>query len=323
LYQNAQGGAVFSTLPNPAVAVEVDNLLVQNCTFLRNKINSFSFDSFGGYGAAIYTSTQGLTVLDSNFTENQVGSTESSLNLFPQYSSAGGAIFFSTSKKSSSMNNCQFIRNSVVGGSGGAIYLLQIGFFEITHSIFVSNVVWSSYTSRAQGGALMAVKDTFVQVSASVFSRNTALPRTTSTNPLTYSGEGAAIYIQSSRVRILQMTSFAENVVSTGQFDAGAGGGAVFLEDAFDSEIDSANFTNNGALGLAEISTYAAAGIFPAKTHILLVCLFACLLVCFLPFIESKMYIRKWRCSVPQVFIYKSHQFSICFELCYCWRRAI
>lgn len=170
------------------------------------------------------------------------------------------------------MNNSQFIRNSVVGGSGGAIYLLQIGYLSITDSMFVSNTVWSSYTNRAQGGALMAVKDTFVEVSNSSFIGNTALPRSTTTNPLTYSGEGGAIYIQSSRTRILRETSFVNNVVTTGQFDAGAGGGAVFLEDAFDSEINHANFTKNGALGLAEISTYAAAGIHPLKSYYLIVC---------------------------------------------------
>lgn len=269
----------------------MDPLLVDNCTFVDNMINSFTSDSFGGYGGAVYVTTQGISIRSSHFSGNRIGSTESNLNLFPQYTSGGGAIFFSSSKTTSDITNCKFYKNEVTGGGGGAVYLLQVAQINIMLSNFTSNLVWSSYTNRAQGGALMAVKGTFVQVKNCVLESNAAEPRKTLQNPLTYSGEGGAVYIQSSRVYLLEGTSFVNNVVTTGQFDAGAGGigrrlkyfvilknvltyrlirssfflkslgGAVFLEDAFESVIDSVNFTLNGALGLAEVSTYAAAGV--------------------------------------------------------------
>jgi hypothetical protein len=187
-------------------------------------INSFSSDSFGGYGGAVYVTTQGISIRSSSFTGNGIGSTESNLNLFPQYTSGGGAIFFSSSKTTSDITNCNFYDNEVTGGGGGAVYLLQVTLIYIGQSNFTSNKVWSSYTNRAQGGALMAVKGSFVQIKNCILVANTAQPRKTLKNPLTYSGEGGAVYIQSSRVNLLEGTLFVNNVVTTGQFDAGAGG---------------------------------------------------------------------------------------------------
>jgi hypothetical protein len=70
----------------------------------------------------------------------------------------------------------------------------------------------------------MAVKRTNLTLDSCYFDGNRAQPRKLTSNPLTYSGEGGSVYIQSSTILIHGKTVFVNNVVTTGQFDAGAGG---------------------------------------------------------------------------------------------------
>lgn len=217
-------------------------LEVTNCTFKNNLIKGVS----GGYGGAIFVLTQQLVLSHSVFEANGIGSLNSSDNLFPQYSSAGGAIYVSATAQSSEtlqpsqVYNCTFLDNFVVGGGGGAVFVLSTS-FAVTKSRFLSNTAWSSYTFKAQGGAMMSAKSSHVNVSDSLFSMNRALPRVIDTNPLTFSGEGGAIYSQSSSLVANENTVFVNNTVSTGQFDSGAGGNLPSLCRPFSAQHDNTN----------------------------------------------------------------------------------
>ncbi len=63
------------------------------------------------------------------------------------------------------------------------------------------------------------------------FKNNTALPHLNLT-PLTYSGSGGALFVQSSNITVAYCL-FETNFALTGQFDAGSAGGAIVLEDSY------------------------------------------------------------------------------------------
>jgi hypothetical protein len=92
----------------------------------------------------------------------------------------------------------------------------------------------------------------------SKFLNNTASPILTA-NPLTNSGTGGALYVQTAKI-FINSSEFVGNYVFTGQFDAGAGGGAIALEDSYPVDIIGTTFMSNGASGYVGYSTFAMPG---------------------------------------------------------------
>lgn len=97
------------------------------------------------------------------------------------------------------------------------------------------------------------------RLSNSIFENNSAIPRM-KFNPLTYSGSGGAMFVQSSSL-VIEDSEFRTNFVITGQFDAGAAGGALTLEDSYPVEITSCDFLGNGASGFFGYSPFAKPGV--------------------------------------------------------------
>ena len=127
----------------------------------------------------------------------------------------------------SSIYNCSFYNNIVKGGGGGAIFATAISVkailgLSISSSHFVENIVYSSYSDRAQGGAIMMSHSIGVVLSDLYFLNNSAKPQL-GIDPYTYSGEGGAVFFQSSSITITG-SKFSSNLAETGQFDNGAGG---------------------------------------------------------------------------------------------------
>ena len=130
---------------------------------------------------------------------------------------------------------------------------------ELENCTFERNRALSAFTMTAQGGAIMASYSSVLGISKSVFRENVAEPRDQDT--LTNSGEGGAIYSQSSSLHIIGPgTLFSNNVARSGQFDQGSAGGAILMEDSYNSSIYECEFRLNGAAGLNRISAYSAAG---------------------------------------------------------------
>ena len=250
--QYAAGGAIYLT------DVYGSNVV----TYLNVEISESSFtdNSASGYGGAIYSLNQVLYLDDVHFTNNYAG--VSSI-LFSDYANSGGAIWFSNTNTIgvSRILHSTFTNNFILSGWGGAVFISDSpeGIF-IYDVRFLGNSALSSYTYVGQGGAIMTSHDTILEVSNCHFQNNTALPRTDAQNkPYTLSGAGGAVYIQSANVTLTNNT-FTQNIVVSGQFDAGSLGGAILLEDATESLIRECTFTNNGASGFFEYSTYASSG---------------------------------------------------------------
>ena len=106
--------------------------------------------------------TQKLLLSACRFIANGIGA-DTTDNLFPQYSSAGGAIYLSATAQStgsrqfSDVTDCFFSDNYVYGGGGGAMYAVSAG-LRVSSCLFEANRAYSSYTFKAQGGAVMSAK---------------------------------------------------------------------------------------------------------------------------------------------------------------------
>lgn len=98
-----------------------------------------------------------------------------------------------------------------------------------------------------------------VNIDDSTFINNSAVPRMKLT-PLTYSGTGGALFVRSSYLQVTGST-FKRNIVATGQFDAGATGGAITVEDSYPVIIQTSLFDDNGASGFFGYSPFAMPGI--------------------------------------------------------------
>ena len=258
---SAQGGAIFSTTPNEVNAGHLDatQLLLNDTYFEYNSVNSVEYSTYGGYGGAVVALSQSFLFVNVYFVRNSVGSLNSDRNLFPQFSSSGGALFVSNPPFLSFISNCHFYENYIVGGSGGAANFLSVEEqVNITGTDFVNNTAWSSYTMKSHGGAIMATKNSILNIQECDFLNNIAQPRR-NIDPLTNSGEGGAIYSQSSVLNGTKVT-FRNNLARTGQFDSGSGGGAIFMEDSYNSSLYECHFSYNGAAGLNRASSYTAAG---------------------------------------------------------------
>jgi hypothetical protein len=126
------------------------------------------------------------------------------------------------------------------------------------HNNFIGNRVFSSYTFQAQGGAVMISFGSVSNVSHCKFENNTATP-IMNTMPYTFSGTGGAMFVESATIDIID-TSFIYNIAMTGQFDDGATGGAILMENVNYGTIDQCRFELNSAQGFFEYSSYASSG---------------------------------------------------------------
>ena len=90
---------------------------------------------------------------------------------------------------------------------------------ELVNSTFCGNRALSAYTVRAQGGAIMSAYSSVLNITSSSFIDNAAQPRN-GVDPLTNSGEGGAVYSQSSKLVVSGPdTEFVSNLARSGQFD--------------------------------------------------------------------------------------------------------
>jgi parallel beta-helix repeat protein len=207
----------------------------------------------GGYGGAIFTDSVPIYVDQSIFLSNYVISEGE----FTEYASAGGAIHIST-VSAGSVTSCFFQDNYVDSGKGGAIYLTGSSIITLDNNTFIRNIAYSSFVFKAQGGALALGHSSFAIISSSTFEMNMALPKL-SVFPSTYSGNGGAIFFQSSNGNITD-SLFLGNVVVSGQFDSGAVGGGIATENSEKIYILNSNFFFNSARGFFDTSTYSNSG---------------------------------------------------------------
>eukprot|EP00981_Chlorochromonas_danica_P015381 scaffold11846_cov149-Ochromonas_danica.AAC.12 len=240
-----QGGAIYST--TIYVLKSKASLTVRSCNFSSN--------GAAGEGGALYISNQHYNIQKSGFYDNVVYSPEPSFSTVP---SQGGAIWFSDGALKGIVTSCIFSHNTARGGWGGAIYAASSSTLTLHLCSFLSNSAVSSYTYAALGGALMLSNKASVVVNSSTFTLNFAQPNFT-TVPLTYSGAGGAIYAQSVSLKVIS-SAFVSNAAYTGQFDAGATGGAIVLEDCQPMTITNSRFFKNFAAGYVGTSSYASSG---------------------------------------------------------------
>ncbi len=251
--QVAQGGAIYTTAAYKKTP-SVKWSYYSNCTFVDNSANL--------NGGALFTLNQYTQVSGCVFTNNHAGIPDS---LFGDESVSGGALWFSlvgtVDEASSHVIHSTFTGNYVWGGSGGAAYVTSsasgLNFYLCS---FDQNIVVSSYTFPARGGALMLSHASMSQLSHSTFTNNSAAPRTDlGDHPRTLSGSGGAVFVQSANISVLSST-FTYNTAFSGQFDGGPDGGAIAMQDAGASVISSSIFNNNGAVGYVGSSSYGSSG---------------------------------------------------------------
>lgn len=177
---------------------------------------------------------------------------------FDNSPSAGAALWFSATGLEGEIYNTKFWNNTAFSGWGGGIFVTGNTKLSIYNSAFHGNGAISSYTNTGQGGAIMVSSGSTLIVEGTKFVLNAAMPKVRVT-PQTYSGEGGAIFAQSSKI-FLTGNRFLSNYAITGQFDAGSSGGAVLLEDCFPAVIKRCTFGANGAVGYLGRTSYAACG---------------------------------------------------------------
>lgn len=253
--QVIEGGAVYIIVSS---ITKFSPITVNNCRFENNYCVGEYDNNAGGFGGALYVLYQPVIITSSMFTKNWVGSN----GLFSEFSSAGGAIWLSTgSTYQSVINTTQIVNNYVVGGAGGGLFATDCAELYISDSIFNYNGAVSSYTLVAQGAGALIGHESVATMNNVSFNYNLAIPRfdIESTSPLTYSGQGAGLFVQSATTYIRD-SIFTNNIAYTGQFDNGAGGGAFVFEDSYGSSINNCIFSLNGAQGYSGYSSYASSG---------------------------------------------------------------
>lgn len=208
-----------------------------------------------GTGGAIQILNQDFLIINSLFHENLAYTLSP---FFDNSPSAGAALWFSAQGLQGEIRNTLFWNNTAFSGWAGAIFVTGNTQLNIYGSQFLANGAISSYTNTGQGGAIMVSSGSTLRVDGSVFSLNAAMPKVR-VSPQTYSGEGGAIFAQSSQI-FLTRSNFSSNYAITGQFDAGSAGGAVLLEDCYPAVIKKCVFEANGAVGYLGRSTYASCG---------------------------------------------------------------
>lgn len=242
----------------------------------------FSGNNAGTNGGALYVIAQPLTVSRNAFENNEVGLGAS---LFGDSATAGGAIWYSSEPFVGTIFESNFtgplfcphatlfntaiypylnnVGNLVYGGWGGAIFCSYCSpGIVILGSHFIRNRAQSSYTFNSQGGAIMISHNSVANITFCRFFGNGAIISPQPTNkisPCTYSGNGGAVYVQSALI-LLEDSTFTGNFAFTGQFDAGANGGAILLENVHHSSILRCAFVFNAAVGFIRYSAYSSSG---------------------------------------------------------------
>lgn len=221
--------------------------------FYYNRAVGIGDNNAGGYGGAFYSKVIDLNMIECEFEGNFVNAG----GLFTEYSSNGGAVYVSSSKVSN-IQNSVFFANHADQGTAGGFYCTDTEKMRLINNTFTANFAKSSYVHKAEGGAIAASHKSYVEIIGCTFLRNRAEPLFTLV-PLTYSGNGGAIFIQSASVNI-SGCFFTSNHASTGQFDSGASGGAVSLIDSLNSHITNSIFRLNSARGYSGVYSYSSSG---------------------------------------------------------------
>lgn len=187
---------------------EDSDVILKDCIFSKNWMNSHSRQGFGG---AVYLFDGTVSVIGCNFTDN----------FAMDY---GGAICLLDNN--ANISGCSFIRNSVNRGSyissAGAIYATG-GNVSISQSLFSNNA--------AENGASIALDETEVSINkcdflnnsagfngASVYSNNvnlTIIDCDFFNNTCKYNG--GAIYLNNGRIRVMNSV-FSKSVATYGAF---------------------------------------------------------------------------------------------------------
>ena len=97
-----------------------------------------------------------------------------------------------------------------------------------------------------------------VNIRNCTFQRNSATPKL-NLDPRTYSGVGGAIFIETATANIYDCL-FSSNYALSGQFDSGAGGGAIGIENSYEIQIFDSVFILNSARGYDHTSSYSTSG---------------------------------------------------------------
>jgi len=150
-----------------------------------------------------------------------------------------------------------YVENIAVGGNGGGIYLIsQAKPLFISETLFERNKVFSIYNFAGQGGAIAMARLSLANVSDCTFLSNLATPVPDTSAP---SGSAGAIFVQSAIINIVSCT-FESNLATAGQFDSGAQGGALLLENVAQSTIADSVFLQNAASGYSTAPQYTSSG---------------------------------------------------------------
>lgn len=225
-YASASGGAVYvESLSTSSSAVAVEG-----STSAFTSIGTvYASNSAVSAGGAVYILSQSFDFQSCTFTKN-IGNPYG--GPFPNPPGQGGAMWFSAGLLTGTIANSSFLNNAVYGGGGGAIYGTEnSGLVLVKDCDFTANSAVSTYTFPAQGGAILVASGVTLNVQNCKLMNNTALPQL-ELIPLTYSGSGGAIYVQSCNFSLIS-SQLVRNFALTGQFDAGATGGAVTLIDSY------------------------------------------------------------------------------------------
>ena len=224
-----RGGAIFSSRSNISITkssfisnvldaggpaygavfcAEDSDVLIKDCTFSKNKMNSFFRQAFGG---AIYLIDGNVSVIECNFTDN----------FAMEY---GGAVCLVNNN--ANLTGCNFIGNSVYLGSyassAGAIYTTG-GNITISQTLFSNNA--------AENGASIALDETEVSIigcsflnnpggsnGAAVFSNNVNLTIDDCNffnNTCKYNG--GAVYLRDGRISVINSV-FSKSTAAYGAF---------------------------------------------------------------------------------------------------------
>lgn len=180
-----------------------------------------------------------------------------SMGLFTSYSSNGGAVYLS-SVPTTEIWHSSFTENIASPGSGGAVLGTLGSIVQFRHSTFQRNTAYSSYSLAARGGAVGVWDSSMTDMSSCTFQYNTVQPQTGIT-PTTFSGQGGAMFLQTSTARIIDSV-FTSNAAYSGQFDEGSCGGAVAAESVKDIMLTNCSFHLNSVRGYYKRNSYSVSG---------------------------------------------------------------
>ena len=234
-----QGGAIYLNCTKGTV---------MNCNFINNTANE-------GGGAIYWTSSENITIIQSNFINNQV---------FNYYN--GGAIYIYDSN-STLITDCNFEKNTA-GTSGGAIEIFKNGWIvkdgiyyfhshNITNCTFKENYAWN-------GGAI-ACSGYYNTISDCIFIKNSAgyagalhisggndvLKNSIFIN--NHAMCGGAISTFSNNLTIFN-NSFINNYATEDLYCRG--GSAIFWNSGYDGNITNCIFINNKGTYTVEAADY-------------------------------------------------------------------